>query len=143
MAAVELQRDRAAPGATRDMSGPEIEGIDQRREAVRIVREAKIRGHVGRATRSRLVPRDDGELVCKRGELWLPNAGILRRTVHEHERRPLAGALVDDLESGRPNDVHGGNVQPARAPSDDFTDRTHRSRTHRPNGTPARLALVR
>ena len=106
MVAIELQRDGAAPGQTGDMRWPEIERDDQGRKAVRVVRQREIRGHVRRATRPRLVPRDDGELVRQRGELWPPHAGIHRGAVHEHERRPFADALVGDLEPVRPNDLH-------------------------------------
>ena len=62
-AAVELQRDGATPGETGDVRRPEVERLDQRRKAAGVVGQGEVRGHVRRATRARLVPRDDGELV--------------------------------------------------------------------------------
>ena len=94
------------------------ERLDQRREAVRVVREAEIRRHVRRAARPRLVPGDDGELVCQGGELWLSHAGVHRGAVHEHERRPFANALVGDLEPARSNDLHGRTLPAVRARQD-------------------------
>ena len=110
MVAVELQHDGAAPGETGDMRRPEIERVDHGREAVRVVSKDEIRGHVRRATRPRLVPRDDGELVRQCDELWPPHAGIHRSAVDEHERRPFADALVGDLEAVRPTDLHHLNL---------------------------------
>ena len=60
------------------MCCPEIERVDQRREAVGVVRQGEIRGHVRRATRPRLVPGDDSELVGQGGELWPPRTEIHR-----------------------------------------------------------------
>ena len=79
--AVELQCDRAAPRETGDVRRAELEVLDQRGEAVRVVREVEVRRDVGRLARARLVPRDDGELVGQALELRLPEAPIRRRAV--------------------------------------------------------------
>jgi hypothetical protein len=93
------------------MGRPEIELADQRREAVGVVRQAEIRRHVRRATRPRLIPGDDGELVGQGSELWAPHTGIHRGAVHEHERRPFAGTLIGNLEPVAPHDLHCRNLQ--------------------------------
>jgi hypothetical protein len=116
MVAVELLHNGPAPRETGDMCRPQIERTDQRREAVGVVRQAEIRGHVRGATRPRLVPGHDGELLGQGGELRLPHAGIHRGAVHEHERRPFADALVGDLEPVRPNDLHRRNLHAGRGP---------------------------
>jgi hypothetical protein len=92
----------------------ERERLDQRREAVRVVRQAEIRGHIGGVARARLVPGHDGELVRQRGELRPPQAAIRGGAVYEHQRRPLADALVGDLESVRQGDPHRRNLHPGR-----------------------------
>ena len=107
MVAVELQHDGAAPGEAGDVRRAERERLDQRREAVRVVRQAEVRRHIRGAARARLVPGDDRELVGQGGELRLPHAAVLGGAVHEHQRRPLADALVGDLEPVRPDDLHG------------------------------------
>ena len=106
MVAVELLHDRAAPGEAGDVRRAERERLDQRREAVRVVRQAEIRGHIGGAARPRLVPGDDRELVGQGGELRPPHAAVRGGAVHEHQRRPLADALIGDLEPVRPDDLH-------------------------------------
>ena len=64
------------------MRWPEIERVDQGCEAVGVVHQGEIRRHVRRATRPRLVPGDDRELVGQGGELWSPHTGIHRGAVH-------------------------------------------------------------
>jgi len=56
------------------MRGAELDRLDQRREAVRVLREAKISGYVRGTARARLVPSNDRELVGQRSELGLPDA---------------------------------------------------------------------
>jgi hypothetical protein len=109
MVAVELLYDSAAPGEPGDVRRAERERLDQRREAVRVVRQAEIRRHIRGAARPRLVPGDDRELAGQRGELRLPQAAVLGGAVHEHQRRPLADALVGDLQPVRPDDLHRRN----------------------------------
>ena len=99
MVAVELLYDGAAPGEAGDVRRAERERLDQRREAVRVVRQAEIRRHVRGAARPRLVPGDDRELVGQGGELRLPHAAVRGGAVHEHQRRPLADALVERTKS--------------------------------------------
>ena len=106
MVAVELLDDRAAPGDAGDVRRAGRERLDQRREAVRVVRQAEIRGHIRGASRPRLVPGDDRELVGQSSELRPPHAAVLGGAVHEHQRRPRADALVGDLEPVRPDDLH-------------------------------------
>ena len=113
MVAVELQYDGATPGEAGDVRRAERNRVDQRRKAVRVVREAEIRGHVRGAARPRLVPGNDGELVRQGGQLRLPHATVHGGTVYEHQRRPFAGTLIGDLEPVRPNDLHRRNVHPA------------------------------
>jgi hypothetical protein len=59
-----------------------------------------------RSGRPRLVSGDDPELVGRRCELRSPDATVLGGTAYEHERRPLANALVGDLEPIRSDDLH-------------------------------------
>jgi hypothetical protein len=106
MAAVELQRHGAAPGDAGDVRRPQIERVDERRKAVRIVRENEIRGDVRRVTCARFVPGHEGELVSQPGELWLPHPRVRRGPVHKHQWRALADVLVGDLEPVRPNELH-------------------------------------
>ena len=96
--AVELQGDRAAPREARDMRRAELELLDQRGEAVRVAGQVEVRGDVGRLARAGLVPRHDRELVGQALELRLPEAPVRRGAMHEHERRPLTGAPVGDVE---------------------------------------------
>ena len=110
MMAVELQHEGAAPGEACDVRRAERDLFDQRCEAVRIVREAEVRGHVRGATRPRLVPGDRGELVREVGQLRPPHATVDGGTVCEHERRPRPGTLVGDLEPVGPDDVHRRKV---------------------------------
>ena len=46
MVAVELLHDGAAPGEAGDVRRAERERLDQRREAIRVVRQAEVRRHV-------------------------------------------------------------------------------------------------
>ena len=85
MVAVELLYNRAAPGEAGDVRRPERELLDKRREAVRVVRYAEVRGHIRGATRTRLVPSDDRELVRQSVELRLPHAGVPGGAVDEHQ----------------------------------------------------------
>ena len=50
------------------MRRPERQRLDHSGEAARIVLESEARGHIRGATRPRLVPRDDRELVGQRGD---------------------------------------------------------------------------
>ena len=111
MVAVELLYDCAAPGEAGDVRRAERERIDQRREAIRVIRQAEIRGHIRGAARPRLVPGNDRELVGQGGNLRLPHPAILGGAVHEHQRRSLTDALVGDLEPIRPDDLHGRKLQ--------------------------------
>jgi WhiB family redox-sensing transcriptional regulator len=70
----------------------------------------------GGAARPRLVPGDDRELVGQGGELRLPDAAVLGGAVHEHQRRPLADALVRNLEPLRQDDLQHPNVYALRGP---------------------------
>ena len=107
MVPVELLHHGAAPGKTRDVRWAESERVDDRREAVRVVREAEADRHIIRVARARLVPGDNRELVCQGCELGPPHAAVHPGAVHEHEQRTLADALVGDLEPAHPNDLHG------------------------------------
>ena len=89
------------------MRGAELDRLDQRREAVRVLREAKISGYVRGTARARLVPGNDRELVGQRGELGLPDAAVLPGSVHKRHRRSFADALVRDLEPAYPDNVYG------------------------------------
>ena len=75
--------------------------LDQHRQAARVLRKAEISGHVRRAARARLVPRNDGELVRQGGQLRLPHAAVHGSTVHEHQRPPFPHTLIGDLEPVR------------------------------------------
>ncbi len=110
MVAVELLDDSAAPGEADDVRRAERDRLDQRREAVRVLRQAETRGHVRGAARPRLVPGDDRELVGQSSQLRLPYPTILGAAVHEDERRPLAHPLIRELESVRPHDLHPPNL---------------------------------
>ena len=132
--AVELQHD-GAPGepAMWERAKP----LDQRRKAVRVVRQAEVRGHVRGATGPRLVPGNDGVLVREGGRLWLPHAAVHGRTVNEHQRPPFAQTLIGDLEPVRPNDLHRHNVHPSE--TDNFKPlREPRARSGAPSGALAR-----
>lgn len=96
------------------MRGTERERFDQRREPVRIVRQAEARRQVRRATSSRLVPGDDRELVAKRGRLRAPCAAVQGGAVGEDQWRTLAHAFIGDLEPVRADDLHMRNVQAMR-----------------------------
>lgn len=109
MAAVQLQRYGAAPGDAGYVRGSEGEVPDQRRQAVRVVRQPEVRLHVGGAPRTGLVPGGDREVVSQRGELRPPGTPVLSPAVHEHERRTVAHALVGDLEPVRSQDLHCRN----------------------------------
>jgi hypothetical protein len=87
--AVELENKRAAPGAASNLGRREIEPLDQGREAVRVVDQAKARGQVRRTACSRLVPSDDGELVGEGRERGLPYAAVLGGTMNENDWRPV------------------------------------------------------
>ena len=113
---VALLHDGAAPGKTRDVGWTKSERVDNRREAVRVVGQVEARGHIVRAARARLVPGDDGELVCQGRKLRPPHAAVHPGAVHKHERRPLADALVGDLDAIRPNDLHGRNLHASSRP---------------------------
>ena len=109
----------------------------QRRKAVRVVRQAEVRGHVRGATGPRLVPGNDGVLVREGGRLWLPHAAVHGRTVNEHQRPPFAQTLIGDLEPVRPNDLHRHNVHPSE--TDNFKPlREPRARSGAPSGALAR-----
>ena len=97
------------------MRRPELEHSNQGREAVRVVRQAEVVGHVRRATCPWLVPGDNRELVRQGSELGLPHATVNGGAVDEHERRPFADALVGDLEPARLNDLHRSNLHAGRA----------------------------
>ncbi len=126
--------ERAAEAA--DAHRPELERLDQRREAVRVIREAEIRGHVRGAARPRLVSGDDPELVGQRGELRPPDATVLGGTAYEHERQPLANALVGDLEPIRSDDLHRRTLQ-ARS------EQSGRRAAAKPDARPGRDAGAR
>ena len=109
MAAVELQHDGAAPGQAGDVRGAEPERLDQRRQAVRVVGQGEVRGHVRRAARAGLVPRDDRELAGQRGELRLPHAASPRRRrarAPAAARRPPAGTRSRARSPRRPPRSH-------------------------------------
>ena len=108
--AVELLYDSAAPGEAGDVRRAERDRLDQRREAVRVLRQAEARGHVRGATCPRLVPGDDRELVGQGSQLRLPYPTILGAAVYQDKRRPLADPLVRDLEPARPDDLHPPNL---------------------------------
>jgi hypothetical protein len=114
MVAVELEHDGATPGEACDVRRPGRNRLDQHREAVRVVREREIRGHIRGAARAWLVPRDHRELVGQRGALRLPHATVHGGAVYEHQRRPLADALVGDHEPLRPYDLHRAHATPRR-----------------------------
>lgn len=114
MVAVELLYDSAAPRNAGDVRGAKRERLDHCHEAARVLPEAEIRRHIRGAPRSRLVPGDDRKLVGQGVELRLPHAAVLGSTVHEHQRRPLADALVGDLEPVRPDDLHRRNLHMRR-----------------------------
>ena len=77
MAVVELQHDGAAPREAGDVRRAERERLDHCREAVRVVRQPEPRRHIGGASRPRLVPGDDRELIGQSADLRLPHAAIL------------------------------------------------------------------
>ena len=114
MVPVELLHDGAAPGETRDVRWAEGERLDHPREAMRVVGQAEARRQIVRAARAGLVPGDDRELVGQSRELGLPHAAVDPGAVHEHERRPVADALVGDLEPVRANDLHDVNLHAVR-----------------------------
>lgn len=87
------------------------ERFDQRGQAVRVIGQPEVRGHIGGAAGPGLVPSDDRELVGQ-GELRLPDPAILGSAVHEHERWPRADALVGNLEPVRADDFHRRTVPP-------------------------------
>ena len=89
------------------MRWAELDRLDQRREAARVLRKAEIRGYVRGKARAGLVPGNDRELVGQRSELGLPDAAVLPGSVHKRQRPSFADALVRDLEPGCPDDVHG------------------------------------
>src|SRR5512132_4137282 len=107
MVAVELQDDYAAPGDAGDMRRAELDRLDQRREAVRVLREAEISGYVRGTACARPIPSNDRELVGQRSELGLPDAAVLPGSMHKRQRRSFADALVRDLEPAYPDNVHG------------------------------------
>lgn len=88
------------------MRGAQIECLDQRRKAIGIVRQAEARRNVLRATGSRLVPRDHGEIAAQRRDLRPPEPAVGGGAVGEHERRALAGELVGDLHPVRLDELH-------------------------------------
>lgn len=89
------------------MRWAERERVDQPREAVRVIRETEIPGHIGGPARPRFIPGDNREFVCQSVELWLPDAAVLTDAVHEHERRSLASSLIRDIKARDSDDVHG------------------------------------
>ena len=99
MVAGELQRDGAAPGDAGDVRGAELERLDQRREAVRVVGEPEAPlGHVGGAPRARLRPRRRPSIrrAARRAAAATCDCPVVA-AVHEHERRPLTDAAVCDF----------------------------------------------
>ncbi len=110
--AVELLYPSAAPREARDVRWAERERVDQRPEAVCVVRQTEARRHIGGMAGARLVPGDDRELVGEGSELRLPDAAVLTGAMDEHERRSLADALIRNVEPVEPDDVHWSkNVQ--------------------------------
>jgi hypothetical protein len=95
----------AGPSASASMSAPRQMGVLRDSE-----NDRQIRG----APRAGLVPGDDGQFVRQGGELRLPHAAVVAGAVHEHQRRPRAGALVGDLEPVRPDDLHHRHATRAR-----------------------------
>src|SRR5206468_348540 len=89
------------------MRGAELDRLDQRREAVRVLRETEVGGYVRGTACARLIPSNDRELVGQRSELGLPDAAVLPGSVHKHQRQSFTDALVRDLEVACRDDVHG------------------------------------
>ena len=116
MEAVELLDDRAAPRDAGDVRRAERDRFDQRRQAAGVLGQAELRGHVGRPARAGLIPGDDRKLVRECGDLRPPQAAVRGGTMHEHQGRPLAGALISDLESARADDLHDRNLHTRAGP---------------------------
>lgn len=110
MVAVQLLYDCAAPGDADDVGGAERQRVDQRREAIGVVRQAEVRRHIRGAARPRLVPGDDAELVGQGSELRPPHPAVIAGAVHEQQRRSLTDALIGDLKPVRLEDLHRRQV---------------------------------
>ena len=89
--------------------------LDHRREAVRVVGQGEARGEIGRAPGARLVPGDDGELPGESLELRPPETAVRHGAVGEHDRTPLAGPLILDVDAAGVDYRHGSTVTTASA----------------------------
>jgi hypothetical protein len=123
--AVELLGDSATPGDPGDVRGAERKRLDQRRKAVRVIRQPEFHRQIGGAASPRLIPGDDGELTGQCGQLRLPHAAVFGGAVDEHQRRPLADALVGDVEPVRTEDLHCRNLSGYQERSTRLPTRLH------------------
>jgi hypothetical protein len=103
-------------------------------EAVRVVRQVKLRWQIRGAPSAWFIPGNDRELVGQSGELRLPDTPVVPGAVHEYERRPFADALVSDLETACPDNLHEFTLSSILRPFR-VTVSTHRSSV-RPDETP-------
>ncbi len=114
MATVELEHHGAAPGQTSDVRRPETDRFDERCERVGKARQLEALRQVRGPAGPRLVPCHNRELVGQSGDLRLPDAAVIGRTVDKDQRRPGTDSLVGDLEPARLHRLHERNVRVKR-----------------------------
>ena len=96
MAAVELECESRAERATEHMGPPEVERVDQLREAVGVPVQPECLGRIRRLATAGRIPGDDRELVGEVLDLPAPLAAVADTAVQQHERWAFAGPLVCD-----------------------------------------------
>jgi hypothetical protein len=104
----ERQGERATEGQPHDVGLAEAERVDEPGQAVGVAGHAEVLRRVGRAAGAGCIPGDDRERVREVVELGAPRRRpVADVAVQQHQRRPMAGALVGDPLRANLDDVHG------------------------------------
>lgn len=94
MAAVDLERDRTAPGQPEKMRAAHRERLEPCRGRIRVVGHPPAIGNIRRPSGAWRVPGQYSKLTGQAGELSAPGAAIIETAVQENERCARAGLTV-------------------------------------------------
>src|SRR5215207_11267518 len=86
--AMELERERAAPGQAEEVRSHKAGLVEQGEEAAGVVLHREIFGRVTGLSASRSIPRYDVEVTAEIVDLCPPEATVGYESVQEEERRP-------------------------------------------------------
>ena len=97
--AMELERERAAPGQAEEVGSLNAGVVEQGEETAGVILHREVFGRVGGMSASRSVPRNDVEVTAEIVDLCPPDATIGDESVQEDERRPGPAAAIGDAEA--------------------------------------------